>query len=706
MRAALYLFFFLTPFLASAALPPQCKNILQRTLQKKVCPKSLPIQCKNIDKLIFWQCSQSPKNTISFEKLMQFMQKHPHLPRVNLIQQRAEEKLRFKTPPAHILKWFENTTPLTARGNFFLARAYLKKGQKSKAAQVIKQTWEEGYFTPKFQKEFYKHFRAHITYGDHLKRIESLAWKKQHRGLTQMKPYVDREVRLLIDALIALIRNQKGLDKKVRALPKKFHNHPVFLYHRIQWRLKHRKLKDVLQLFKQVQQAKADQRHPEAWYPLKHRLMRHYLDHEKFSIAYSLIANHHIKSGTNRIFAEWHAGWIALRKLGEAQKALSHLKKFHDAAKTPISKSKGAFYIAQAYDALDMQDNAKIWLEKSAQHPLTFYGQRALDALGRDLKHQIRPHNKNHIPKHPGLKDFEYIFPQLSQSGFKKLLKVFVIHGARYFIEEEDRAHFVYLVRKHAPQYAVLAAKIAGKNGSLALSEAYPVLEKHLLPKEYHESLPLPVIHAIIRQESGFNHHDISPAGAHGLMQLMPRTAKYIAKKSKISYRNPHDLLRHPHLNVSLGVNYLHGLLHRYEGNLVLSLAGYNAGETRVKRWMQRYGDPRQTNVNILDWIESIPFEETQSYIYRILESVPVYEFLHPDHPHALPLVMPALKVPSPSRKATQKIHKKSKTSRKSRPRKKIIKKQNRKQRGQKQRVIKKKTHSKKRAIKKEANKQ
>jgi soluble lytic murein transglycosylase len=133
------------------------------------------------------------------------------------------------------------------------------------------------------------------------------------------------------------------------------------------------------------------------------------------------------------------------------------------------------------------------------------------------------------------------------------------------------------------------------------------------------------LILATIRQESAFEPEAISRAGARGMMQLMPATAKLMARATGQSGHSDHKLLSDSNYNIRLGRSYMLSLLDDFDNSYVLALAAYNAGPGRVRQWMRDNGDPRRANVDVVDWIEMIPFDETRNYVQRVLENLQVY---------------------------------------------------------------------------------
>ena len=154
----------------------------------------------------------------------------------------------------------------------------------------------------------------------------------------------------------------------------------------------------------------------------------------------------------------------------------------------------------------------------------------------------------------------------------------------------------------------------------------YPIIK---LP--YKSGVEPALILSVIRQESNFDKKAKSRRGAMGYMQLMPKTARELGKILKVNFTLA-QLKNNPTLNIILGSEYLRRLIEKFDGSYVLALAAYNAGPLNVTRWMKNAGDPRKSEVDVIDWIERIPFRETRNYVQRVLENVSVYRRLHKTH--------------------------------------------------------------------------
>lgn len=165
---------------------------------------------------------------------------------------------------------------------------------------------------------------------------------------------------------------------------------------------------------------------------------------------------------------------------------------------------------------------------------------------------------------------------------------------------------------------AVAAAKDAAQNDVFLVEAGYPMIEARPSAPE------IALVHAIIRQESTFNTGIVSSAGARGLMQLMPGTAQLVATKLGIKHNNA-KLTADPEYNVKLGSAYLADMIDRFNGSYIMAIAAYNAGPTRVRQWIDTYGDPRGEAIDPVDWLELIPIYETRNYVQRVMEAMLVY---------------------------------------------------------------------------------
>ena len=176
------------------------------------------------------------------------------------------------------------------------------------------------------------------------------------------------------------------------------------------------------------------------------------------------------------------------------------------------------------------------------------------------------------------------------------------------------------------PDLAVWTARMARIKGSMFyVRQGYPSL-----PASVSSNL-WSLAHGISRQESSFDPYAMSHAGARGMMQLMTGTAREQAGKMGVGY-DSYRLISDPSYNVMLGSAYFQRMLNTWDGNVPLAVASYNAGAGNVRKWVRTYGDPRG-QVDVLKWIEAIPYTETKGYVQRVIENSVVYDSMRAGQP-------------------------------------------------------------------------
>jgi soluble lytic murein transglycosylase len=209
----------------------------------------------------------------------------------------------------------------------------------------------------------------------------------------------------------------------------------------------------------------------------------------------------------------------------------------------------------------------------------------------------------------------------LMQAGDRSNVRLFALAIASGSSDTKRLQMLAELVASTGDQ--ALGVKVA-KNASYSDIYLQPYLHPLVpLPKSSGDVPEAALVLGLTRQESEFDSGAVSVAGARGLMQLMPASAKHAASMSRLAYR-PSDL-NNPEYNMQLGMATLAEYLDRWNGSYILGIASYNAGPSNVRNWVETYGDPRDPSVDPIDWIESIPYPETRNYVQRVLENLQVY---------------------------------------------------------------------------------
>ncbi len=575
-----------------------------------------------LKKILLWQYYISPNSGAKFYEIETFLKNHLDWPLTERLRQRAEEAMRPKMSPDSIINWFADRQPLTPDGGIRLGEAFLKVLQKQKAIQIFRKTWIEGNFGAKQERQFYRRYRHFLTKEDHLSRIERLLWKGRYYPVRRMLNKVNKDYRALAFARITLRQYRGGVDRAISAVPKHLINDSGLIFERFRWRRRKGRDINAIELLKDLPQNLG---YLEYWWREKAILTRRLLQKGHISDAYNLAKKHGLSIGKSFVEAEWMAGWIALRFLNNANEALEHFEAVFNGSKYPISRARGAYWAGRASETLHNIKQAKDWYAKAARYSLTYYGQQALVKINTD--NVVRISNESDIN---GVQNYAFqrnelvkVVNILGKMKVFDLIKPFIIKLSNLDSSAAWHNKVAVLARKNGrPDLAVFTAKKAYRSGVTIIKEGYPVFTIRG-DANFNWSL----LFALIRQESAFNNKAISRAGARGLMQIMPSTARQIAKINKIKYHK-NKLTTNSAYNLKLGKIYLSGLLSKFDSSLVLSLAAYNAGPARVYNWIKRNGDPRSKDVDTIDWVELIPYKETRNYIQRVIENYNVYKVL------------------------------------------------------------------------------
>ena len=581
--------------------------------------------------LLDWLYVRSSKSGASFAEIAAFMDRHPDWPQMSTIQARGEASLYLSSePPERVLKHFKGYPPITALGLIAQARALLKSGKPERAAQLVRTAWRDYDFGKATEKTILKEFKKHLTGDDHRARLVRLIYARKTAEAERTAGYISRDHIKMAKAATDLFKRHRRALQRYRAVPAKLRDQKVMQYALARYYRRKGKTEEARSVAYKVSQDTGALSHPAPWWEERWALIRSSLDKgkpEHWPIAYKMAQSHGFEEGTPFVQGEFMAGWIALRFLKKPNVAVDHFKLILERDKKPLNVSQANYWLARAHASLGAKDLAMKHFEAAAALPTTFYGQLALDVLGRGA----RPID---IVNGPDVSaDARAAFAQnsqvaairlLAEAGEKGLLPLFFSNLAYGLEAPEERSALAALaVELDELWLSVRVAKVSARRGARLEQFAYP---RDALPKTTgtKTTIERALIYAISRQESEFNPRARSHAGALGLMQMMPGTAKQVTKKLGLKYRKS-ALLDKPSYNVTLGTAFLGDLLERFNGSYISTIAGYNAGPGRVSQWNKRYGNPLTGEVEPVDWIESIPFNETRNYVKRVLENVQVY---------------------------------------------------------------------------------
>jgi len=602
--------------------------LIKKNKWNNVLEQTKKIKDKEFKNLVTWMYLKKRGNQASFNDYQNFIAKNPDYPRIGRLRYLAEHKIILEnTSPKSIINWFGDSEPLSGTGKIKLGEAYLEIKENELGTRFIKSGWINADLSKNDVKYYRKKFKKILLTSDHLKRADYLAWDNQYWDLKRMLPYLPKKEKLLYNARFILMTNSYGVDKAISDVPKEFINDLGLQYNRLKWRTRRNRLEGSLEILRNFH-GEETLVYPELWWKLRENITRDLIYEKKYSLAYEVSSNHHLNDGPEFADAEWISGWLALSFLNKSELAINHFENFYKNVGYPISLARGAFWLGLAHEKDNNLNEAKKYFNEGSKFSNTYYGQLSFNKikLGQDFKlspeHKIsdgyeKKFNKNKLIRHVKLLK-EMDKTEYSKDILKHLASLDVENGSEILAAQLSTEVGRF-------DYAIQISKQASYEKRFINMFNYPVIE---IPKEINnKQMPSQeLLLAIIRQESEFDARANSHVGAQGLMQIMPGTAKLVARNLKTTYSK--SLLKNdPNYNIKLGTYYFNSLLEDYDGVFPFAIGAYNAGPNRIKSWVKRYGDPNKGEINFIDWIELIRFKETRNYVQRVIENINVYKY-------------------------------------------------------------------------------
>lgn len=557
----------------------------------------------------------------TFDDYADFLARNPDWPGLPLLRRRGEGALRDDTPSEVVFAYFAEQPPQSGEGALQLARAYRQVGKGGDADAELVLAWHTLPMGEDARETFLRD-HARLLEGHHEARLDMLLWRDLRREARGLIPRVSDGWQKLARARMALRDDADGVDELIAAVPAALQDDPGLAFERFLWRARRGRHESAAELALERSSNAENLGEPDRWGNERRVIVRQLMRDGKAQLAYDLAASHHIAEGRNHADLEWLAGYIALTKLNDAARARTHFQRFRVAVFTPISLGRAGYWQGRAEEALGNAEAARAAYAFGAEFQTSFYGLLAAERAGLPMDETLTGQED-----FPDWRQAEFMQSSVLEAGLT-LLEAGELTLAERFLthltESLNRTEIGQLgdlvLSLDQPHLAVMIGKRAAQAGITVPHAYYPI---HPLAAR---DLPVPaeLALAIARRESEFDPVVISPVGARGLMQLMPRTAEAMSSELEIEYRLD-GLTADPDYNVTLGAKYLAHLTEEFGPSYVLVAAGYNAGPSRPTRWMSLFGDPRSEGVDPVDWIEHIPFRETRNYVMRVMESLPVY---------------------------------------------------------------------------------
>ena len=571
-------------------------------------------------KVLRWMELKDLDRINDYTAIAQFLLQNPEWPSQTALQKRAENAMPDTLSAADTVAYFDSFPPKTDDGLLRYIAGLVKLGRDGDARAQITDAWANWDFTLAKEEAFLADYGVLLSEDQHWERIDRLIWDGKTTAANRLLRFISGDRLALARARITLRSSAPGVDAAVAAVPDHLQGDEGLLYERMRWRENHGNLSGALEL---LLQAPRGLLHPDMWATTRLAIADVFVDGEEFLGAYQVLAGHYDQSDALHYEVDWLAGWIALRKLNEPSVALDHFVTFYGGVSYPISRARGAYWAGRAAEALGDMQLAAVWYDLAAENGQTFYGQLGAAKLGSAPRLPAAPPIPESEVAAFAADELTAVVRQLHEIDEENLVRTFLLRmtDATTFGPRHKLIGQLALVMNR-PDLAVMVAKRAMKVGTVLVTAGYPVFN---LPAG--SDVDPALVLAVIRQESAFDHEAISPAGARGLMQLMLPTAQDMASHIGVSTSSS-KLINDPIHNVQLGMAYLDHMLSTHDGSYVCAIASYNAGPGRVRQWVGEMGDPHAPGIDIVDWIEEIPFSETQNYVQRVLEGMQVYRML------------------------------------------------------------------------------
>jgi soluble lytic murein transglycosylase len=580
-------------------------------------------------------------NGYSFADYARFLIANPDWPEKSRMRGWAEKAMQPGENAATVLAFFAKDPPTTATGFARLADAYAATGRMGEALAAARSAWSEADLSGTDEQALWSRYGASFTSADHDRRVDALLFAKKPNDAARYYSLASPTRQAAFAARIAMQNGADNAESLYQAVIGTVTSDPGLMMDRARYlRAKNygQSARDLAARPHSFAYQAAD---PERFYEMLLLIADDAAQDRQWETVFNIgrhlsdalppgtdISQQPIGIRDDYTSLTWLAGTTALDRLNRPASAIGMFDAYARGGRSLQVQTKGYYWAGRAALAAGQLPLANSYFERAAAYPELFYGQLALERLGRSVappptssvqstttQIQRAAFNNRRLVQAVRL---------LQQQGSAEERTKFVRALSESLDNDSDRGLAVELGQQIGRQdIAVWVARSARVKGSMFyVRQAYPSLPASLSGDVWS------VAHGITRQESSFDPYVVSHAGARGLMQLMTGTAREQAGKSGVGY-DGYRLISDPNYNAMLGSAYFQRLLNNWNGSVPLAVASYNAGSGNVRKWIDRNGDPRG-RVDMLKWIEAIPFVETRAYVQRVIENSVVYDSMRP----------------------------------------------------------------------------
>ncbi|WP_407174885.1 transglycosylase SLT domain-containing protein [Bradyrhizobium sp. STM 3562] len=572
-------------------------------------------------KLAEWIILRSDDNGASAERYRAFIEANPSWPSQTFLRRRLEATLwDDKREDSAVWSWFENESPLSAKGRFALAKVLLARGDRTNAERLVREAWRNDSMGEETESTALDLFGALLAPSDHKARMDTLLYGSEHEAAMRAAKRLGSGYVALAKARIAAYRKAPNLRALLEAVPYELRSDTGYLFAKIQLLRREEKFAEAAQLMVNAPRDPARLYNLDEWWVERRLLARKMIDAGEYRTAYVIARDAALP--TRDIYKteqEFTAGWIALRFLNDPTTAAQHFARIGVGSVNPTTLARAGYWQGRAAEAAGRMQEARAAYASAAEQSTSYYGQLARAKLG------LPQLGLRSAPRSRSAERLEIVRAvQLLYELDEREIAVPIFADMGENGDPEALVGLGELAHRYNDARGMLLVGKAALNRGLPFDfYAYPlngIPQYRAIGPEVEQS----VVFAIARQESAFNQAVVSPAQAYGLMQVTPDAGQYVCKRAGVAF----DLRRmksDPVYNTALGAAELGGLLEDYRGSYIMAFAAYNAGRGSLKKWIERYGDPRDPKVDAVDWVELIPFSETRNYVQRVMENLQVY---------------------------------------------------------------------------------
>ncbi len=572
-------------------------------------------------KVMAWAIAMNG-NDVSAETLISISNDLSNWPGSKTMRANVERALAKSASRQTLRVAFSESAPEDTNAAIAVAKAHLAAGAKKSARSAIAPHWRNSKLSTTQERTILKSLSSVLYKSDHRARVEYLLSKNRIRGAERIAGKAG--VTSIVRARAAVERKQRSAGSLLKRVPASQRSDPNYLHSMAKYLRRKNQLSAAAKLLAPVHAKDIPENARDAFWTEKRILASDLLEAGAPKTAYRLVANNTAFSDRKKLDAEFYAGWLALRKLGAAKTATTHFDRLLNIAGTPLSKSRGHYWMGRALEKRGIS-KATDHYKAAARYDTTYYGQLAALKLGRTKISINRVGATSADQKRFSSYEFAQAISKLETAGHPRRARQFYRHLARYMEKPGEIALLAARAERRGDyQLSLQVGKRAFIRGMSADTLAWPL---GAIPTNTKTSgAGLPLAYAIARQESTFQVDARSPANALGLLQLLPTTAKRTARNLGLRY-SKRRLVTDASYNARLGTAYLKQQMDKYNGSFVLTFSAYNAGPSRANDWIKRFGDPRGKSLNtVIDWVEQIPFAETRNYVQRVMENYQVYK--------------------------------------------------------------------------------